>query len=297
MAAAQISHKIETRKIKMDLSSELNSFIERATENLLLKDFEDCQSACTCGITRAKQFIEDERAESCIERLCVLCIQALAEMNKWQDVLPLIQDVYSSIELCPCTVIQLCILLHARVKEYSQCHALASLWLRNEDNSYKPGYDRVAALYIEHVMLPQGRFLLVPQFLNSCTFLSQDVKDKMLIQCEKLNAKVKGDSVKTDTSEEKDPVQSNPDMEEITDETESPVVKYMKYFGCLLASKLTFPTFDILWKIAVAVVSCCVLAKLLLKGDSTVQFGKLTVIWQNLLKTLKAIFTPYRPGR
>ena len=47
------------------------------------------------------------RAQDCIERLCVLCIQALAEMNKWQDVLPLIQDVYNSIELCPCIVIQL----------------------------------------------------------------------------------------------------------------------------------------------------------------------------------------------
>jgi hypothetical protein len=49
-------------------------------------------------------------------------------------------------------------------------------------------------------------------------------------------------------------------------ESESSIMKHMKYFGCLLASKLSFPTFDILWKIAVAIVSCCVLAKIFLKG-------------------------------
>ncbi|XP_060588071.1 peroxisome assembly protein 26-like [Ruditapes philippinarum] len=282
----------------MDLSSELNGFVDRATDNLLLKDFVDCRYTCLCGITRAKQFIEDERAQDCIERLCVLCIQALAEMNKWQDVLPLIQDVYNNIELCPSLVIQLCILLHARVKEYSQCHALASLWLRNEDNSYKPGYDRVAALYIEHVMLPQDRFLLVPQFLNSCTFLTQDMKDKMLKHCEKLNVKLQEDSKSknTETSKEKDAVCDEEEPKNI-EESESSIMKHMKYFGCLLASKLSFPAPDILWKIAVAIVSCCVLAKIYLKGNSSLYLGKLTLIWQYMLTTLKAIFTPYRPGR
>ena len=61
MAAALITPKVETEKNKMDLSSEMNGFIERATDNLLLKDFNDCQNTCKCGITRAKRFIEDER--------------------------------------------------------------------------------------------------------------------------------------------------------------------------------------------------------------------------------------------
>lgn len=90
------------------------------------------------------------------------------------------------------------ILLHARVKEYSQCHALASLWLRCKDNSNKPDYGRVAALYTEHVMLPQGRLLLVPQFLNSCTHLSEDVKNKIITHCERLNAEMLNESEKRD---------------------------------------------------------------------------------------------------
>lgn len=78
------------------------------------------------------------------------------------------------------------LLLHAKVKEYTQCHALASLWLRCEDNSYKSGYDRVVCLYIAHVMLPKGQLSLVPQFLNSCTYLKEQVKKLIFLKSEEL---------------------------------------------------------------------------------------------------------------
>ena len=46
-------------------------------------------------------------AQETIESLCLLCIQAFAELNSWQDVLPYIQNVYSGIEGCPSAVIRL----------------------------------------------------------------------------------------------------------------------------------------------------------------------------------------------
>ncbi|KAH3730558.1 hypothetical protein DPMN_056548 [Dreissena polymorpha] len=47
------------------------------------------------------------RVQVTIERLCVVCIQALAEMDCWQEVLPMVLNVYESVEKCPVTVIQL----------------------------------------------------------------------------------------------------------------------------------------------------------------------------------------------
>ena len=46
-------------------------------------------------------------AQETIESLCLLCIQAFAELNSWQDVLPYVQNVYSGIEGCPSAVIRL----------------------------------------------------------------------------------------------------------------------------------------------------------------------------------------------
>lgn len=61
MATALLSPVSKKGESKKDFSFELSSYIEHATDNLLLKDFKDCQKTCMCGIARAKQFIEDER--------------------------------------------------------------------------------------------------------------------------------------------------------------------------------------------------------------------------------------------
>lgn len=47
------------------------------------------------------------------------------------------------------------------------------------------------------------------------------------------------------------------------------LVQYMKYIGCFLAGKLAFPSYDVLWKIAVAVVTVSLLTKLVLGGKYT----------------------------
>lgn len=61
MATAMLSPVSKKRESKLNFSYELSGYIERATDNLLLKDFNDCQKTCLSGIARAKQFIEDER--------------------------------------------------------------------------------------------------------------------------------------------------------------------------------------------------------------------------------------------
>lgn len=41
------------------------------------------------------------------EQLCVLAVQAHAERNTWQEVLPFVQKVYGDIEHSPAAIVQL----------------------------------------------------------------------------------------------------------------------------------------------------------------------------------------------
>ncbi|WAR21656.1 hypothetical protein MAR_015630 [Mya arenaria] len=124
--------------------------------------------------TKMNTFEENPEAEETVERLCVVCIQALAELDQWQDVLPMIQNVY-------------------------------------------------------------------------------------------------GDSMS--------------------------VLQYVKYFGCMIASKLAYPSISMLLKIAAASVAMAMFLKISLDGDLLSRLGQATLLWENAIQILKTVFSPYRPGR
>ncbi|XP_060084368.1 peroxisome assembly protein 26-like [Ylistrum balloti] len=110
--------------------------IEKATEKLLFKDFNECIRLCEAGITEA-QMQPDTVSHSVqikLEALCILAVQAYAELNQWQQVMPFVQQVFGSVEDCPYKVMHLCILLHSKIKEYTQCYALSSVWLKHPGN-------------------------------------------------------------------------------------------------------------------------------------------------------------------
>ncbi|KAK3103201.1 hypothetical protein FSP39_017335 [Pinctada imbricata] len=152
-----------------------------------------------------------------VEKLCVIAIQAHAELDTWQQVLPFVLTVYGGIECCPQTIIQLCLLLHARVEDYAQCQALVSVWLRNSNNFSDPEYVDLAQAFIQHIMVqqkqgivdlsqafiwhgmvpqkqgivdlsqafiwhgmvPQKQVALIPAFLESCPGLSVSQKEDL----------------------------------------------------------------------------------------------------------------------
>lgn len=83
------------------------------------------------------------------------------------------------------------VLLHAKVAEYAQCHAIASIWLRNPDNMTQHGYSTVAQLFVTHVLVPQGKTELVTAFLDSCTALKPTVKQDIRAHAKKLEGRMK----------------------------------------------------------------------------------------------------------
>ena len=93
------------------------------------------------------------------------------------------------------------ILLHAKVKEYPKCYAVASIWLKCSDNVTKPGYTDVAVLYVTHVLKPQGQRTLAGQFLSSCTHLDYDTREQIMRNVNSDTNTVKGHETNTETSQ------------------------------------------------------------------------------------------------
>ncbi|XP_032544805.1 peroxisome assembly protein 26 [Chiroxiphia lanceolata] len=90
--------------------------------------------------------------------LCVVGIQALAEMNRWREVLSWVLQYYHVPEHLPPKVLELCILLYSKVGEPQVMLEVGSSWLRDQTNKSLSEYGSLLELYLLQVLLPLGRF-------------------------------------------------------------------------------------------------------------------------------------------
>ncbi|NXA28210.1 PEX26 protein, partial [Ibidorhyncha struthersii] len=100
--------------------------------------------------------------------LCVVGIQALAEMNRWREVLSWVLQYYHVPEQLPPKVLELCILLYSKVREPQVMLEVGSSWLRDQTNKSLPEYGSLLELYLLHVLLPLGRFEGAEELVHGC---------------------------------------------------------------------------------------------------------------------------------
>uniref|UniRef100_A0A4W4HRF5 Peroxisomal biogenesis factor 26 n=2 Tax=Electrophorus electricus TaxID=8005 RepID=A0A4W4HRF5_ELEEL len=133
--------------------------VDTAIEHLMIrKDFHSAFDTCEKGLDSLAA--SDAQDETCSrygdlkEALCIVGIQALAELNQWQDVFPWVLQHYGETEKIPAKIMQLCILLYTKVAEQSAMQESVRSWLRCFSNMSQSGFSSVAELYILHVLLP-----------------------------------------------------------------------------------------------------------------------------------------------
>ncbi|XP_046583055.1 peroxisome assembly protein 26-like [Haliotis rubra] len=156
---------------------DLEQTVEKASDLLLCRDFDRCLVHCSEVIDRIRH---TPSFQSYVDSLCIVTIQAFAELDQWDAVLPFVQRIYKNIDNCPVRIIQLCLLLHVKVKEYIKCHAIAKTWLQKDRNRQCPQYSDVVKLYVQRVLVPLGAYNLIPQLVDSCQGLGDAEKDAML---------------------------------------------------------------------------------------------------------------------
>ncbi|KAI4882989.1 hypothetical protein NFI96_015799 [Prochilodus magdalenae] len=136
--------------------------VDAAVEHLMIrKDFQAAFDTCEKGLESLIN--SDEQEEICSRHgelkaaLCIVGIQALAELNQWRDVLPWVVQQYGKTDKIPGKIIQMCILLHTKVAEQAEVQEVVQTWLHCSSSMSQSSYSSVAELYVLHVLLPLGQ--------------------------------------------------------------------------------------------------------------------------------------------
>ncbi|KAM9468045.1 peroxisome assembly protein 26 [Clarias gariepinus] len=147
--------------------------LDSAIEHFILRtDFHSAFAACQEGLETLANANANEEELSCSKlgelktALCIVGIQALAELNRWHDVLTWVLQHYGETEQIPAKIMQMCILLYAKVEEQAAVQEAVRTWLHRSSNSSLSGYSSVAELYILHVLLPLGQTAEAKQLLT-----------------------------------------------------------------------------------------------------------------------------------
>ncbi|XP_059153631.1 peroxisome assembly protein 26-like [Physella acuta] len=160
--------------------SELNKSLAQAVDLFVMTKFSNCFKICTNVINKAKCEPEQERNQEVIEAATALGIQALAETDLWHQVVAFINETYGSIEHCPPRIIQVCILLHAHVKEYLPCHKIVQMWLSNPHNLNHEQCSKVIRIYAHHILCPTGSYETLKEIVHSCKSLTEAERTALL---------------------------------------------------------------------------------------------------------------------
>ncbi|XP_077025662.1 peroxisome assembly protein 26 [Tamandua tetradactyla] len=155
------------------------ALLEEAADLLVVHlDFpaalETCERAWR-GLASGAQ--AEELAGTSLEVKCSLCVvglQALAEMNRWREVLSWVLQYYQVPEKLPPKVLELCILLYSKMQEPGAMLDVVSAWLKDLDNQGLPEYGALVDLHLQRVLLPLGRLSEAEELVAACAAFGEE---------------------------------------------------------------------------------------------------------------------------
>ncbi|KAG9339071.1 hypothetical protein JZ751_024099 [Albula glossodonta] len=133
--------------------------LDSAAEQLMVRrDFRAALDTCERGLDSLGNLGEqgENRYGELKAALCVVGIQALAELNQWPGVLTWVLQQYGRPERMPAKILQI-ILLYAKVGEPAVVQNAGRDWLESRANGSTAAFGTVAELYLIHILLPLGR--------------------------------------------------------------------------------------------------------------------------------------------
>ncbi|XP_066524741.1 peroxisome assembly protein 26 isoform X1 [Hoplias malabaricus] len=147
--------------------------LDAAVDQLMIRrDFQASFDSCEKGL---QSLVHSEVLEENWSRhgelkaaLCIVGIQALAELNQWSEVHTWVLRHYDETEKIPAKIMQMCILLYTKVAEQTEMQELVQTWLQSSSNMRQPGYSSVAELYTLHFV----------QTLDQTTEATEEMEDK-----------------------------------------------------------------------------------------------------------------------
>ncbi|KAL6058626.1 hypothetical protein STEG23_013630, partial [Scotinomys teguina] len=177
----EINKEIEdkTNKKLEKINKEIDGKKTKELEEMK-KEIEEKMSHCGCVPTGTHSLHCDQFVVEVKCSLCVVGIQALAEMDRWREVLSWVLQYYQVPEKLPPKVLELCILLYSKMKEPGAVLAVVDAWLQDPDNQGLPEYGSLAELHVLRVLLPLGRLSEAEGLAEYSAAFSEDQREKVL---------------------------------------------------------------------------------------------------------------------
>ncbi|KAM6171439.1 peroxisome assembly protein 26 [Erethizon dorsatum] len=141
---------------------------------------ETCERACQ---SLARDALAGQPAAASLEVKCSLCvvgIQALAEMDRWREVLSWVLQYYQVPEKLPPKVLELCILLYSKMQEPGAMLDVARAWLQDPDNQGLPEYGVLAELHLQRLLLPLGHLSEAEELVVGSTAFGEERRLEVL---------------------------------------------------------------------------------------------------------------------
>ncbi|XP_072408537.1 peroxisome assembly protein 26 [Chiloscyllium punctatum] len=155
----------------------------RAAHRLQLRrDFPAALEACERGLELEQRGSGSVLAADTKSFLCIIGIQALAELNQWDQVLGWILEIYEIPEKIPAKIIQMCIILYSKVGEPGQVQKAVDSWLKcyTSPSALGCGSVLVLELYLLHVLLPLGLYTEAEELIQSTALLTEQQRGPAL---------------------------------------------------------------------------------------------------------------------
>ncbi|XP_028256476.1 peroxisome assembly protein 26 [Parambassis ranga] len=156
-AAARGFRAVCSPPLSSTLTQIINMLDTAAEQMMVHKDFHAVFDTCDRGLESLSSMeSEDNRCSELKAGFCILGIQALAELNRWQGVLSWVLQQYEQQEKLPAKIMQMCVLLYSKVGKPAVIQDAARVWLHCPSNRGVAGFGTVAELYLLHVLVPLG---------------------------------------------------------------------------------------------------------------------------------------------
>ncbi|NXY35625.1 PEX26 protein, partial [Pomatorhinus ruficollis] len=185
------------------------ALLEEAADLLVLhRDFAAAVERCEAGCDSLGPGPGHERCERFAEVKCSLCvvgIQALAEMNRWREVLSWVLQYYHVPEHLPPKVLELCILLYSKVREPQVMLEAGSSWLRARANQRLPELGSLLELYLAEVLLPLGLFEGAEELVRGCAGLDSEQQLALLCTVRESRRRTPREETRSPAEEQQEP--------------------------------------------------------------------------------------------
>ncbi|NXN80448.1 PEX26 protein, partial [Bombycilla garrulus] len=183
------------------------ALLEEAADLLVLhRDFAAAVERCEAGCDSLGPGPGPESFAEVKCSLCVVGIQALAEMNRWREVLSWVLQYYHVPEHLPPKVLELCILLYSKVGEPQVMLESGSSWLRAQGNQRLPELGPLLGLYVEQVLLPLGLFEGAEELVRGCALEDSEQQLQLLGSvCESRARWARREETRSAAEEQQDP--------------------------------------------------------------------------------------------